>query len=126
MLLCPRCSSHAIVKNGSIHNGKQKYKCKDCNRQFVENPKHKPVSNFTKEILLNLLTERLSIAGIARALGLSKRWVQAFINNFYKTVEQSIDTSLFLVRPKVNLKLLLNVMRCGHLQVIKIISYWYG
>ena len=32
---CPRCDSSNIKKNGSIHNGKQKYQCKDCNRQFV-------------------------------------------------------------------------------------------
>ncbi|MBF0573811.1 MAG: IS1 family transposase, partial [Desulfamplus sp.] len=27
---CPKCSSLNIIKNGSIHNGKQKYSCKDC------------------------------------------------------------------------------------------------
>jgi transposase-like protein len=27
---CPACNSKKIVKNGSIHNGKQKYLCKEC------------------------------------------------------------------------------------------------
>ena len=31
---CPFCQSQQIVKNGSI-NGKQKYKCKDCNRTYT-------------------------------------------------------------------------------------------
>jgi len=37
-MICPRCLSEAIVKNGFIHTGKQGYKCKKCNYQFVENP----------------------------------------------------------------------------------------
>ena len=32
---CPTCQSENIIKNGSIHNVKQKYACKDCNRQFI-------------------------------------------------------------------------------------------
>ncbi|MDM8568537.1 hypothetical protein QUF50_03290 [Thiotrichales bacterium HSG1] len=35
---CPTCNSENIIKNGSIHNGKQKYACKDCGRQFVLEP----------------------------------------------------------------------------------------
>jgi insertion element IS1 protein InsB len=35
---CPKCDSERIIKNGSIHNKKPKFKCKDCGRQFVENP----------------------------------------------------------------------------------------
>jgi transposase-like protein len=30
---CPRCGSHETIKNGSIHNGKPKNKCKHCDRQ---------------------------------------------------------------------------------------------
>ena len=35
---CPSCEQQEIIKNGKIHNGKQRYKCKNCGRQFVENP----------------------------------------------------------------------------------------
>jgi insertion element IS1 protein InsB len=38
LINCPDCCSTEIVKNGSIGNGKQKYKCKHCERQFVLNP----------------------------------------------------------------------------------------
>jgi transposase-like protein len=37
---CPNCRSENIVKNGSIHNGKQKYACKECRRQFVLDQKN--------------------------------------------------------------------------------------
>ena len=32
---CPKCGSDKIVKNGLKANGKQLYKCRDCNRQFI-------------------------------------------------------------------------------------------
>ena len=36
-LICPSCGINHIVKNGTIHNKKQKYQCQNCQRQFVEN-----------------------------------------------------------------------------------------
>ena len=44
---CPDCLSNKIVKNGSLINGKQRYKCKCCERQFVIDPQKKPISNET-------------------------------------------------------------------------------
>jgi IS1 family transposase/transposase-like protein len=32
---CPKCGSERIVRNGKKLNGKQLYKCRDCNRQFI-------------------------------------------------------------------------------------------
>ena len=43
---CPRCEYQEIIKNGKIPNGKQRYKCKNCGRQFVENPQKR---RLTKE-----------------------------------------------------------------------------
>lgn len=45
---CPSCSSLNIVKNGRIHNGKQNHKCRDCGRQFVEDPQKKRITPTTK------------------------------------------------------------------------------
>ena len=33
----PNLQFKAYLKNGFIHNGKQKYACKDCGRQFIDN-----------------------------------------------------------------------------------------
>ena len=38
IMKCPKCNSENIKKNGHIHNGKQRYACTDCGRQFVEFP----------------------------------------------------------------------------------------
>jgi insertion element IS1 protein InsB len=55
---CPNCNSLQIIKNGSIHNGKPKYKCNDCGRQFVENPENKIISPESIEIIEKLLLEK--------------------------------------------------------------------
>ena len=59
-MICPRCSSDKIVKNGSIHNGKPKFKCKACGRQFVEDPQNRPILDSTKQLIDKLLLERIS------------------------------------------------------------------
>lgn len=71
-IFCPRCESNHVVKNGFIHNGNQNFKCKQCNRQFVLNPKNQPISQETKELIDKLLLEKLPLAGIARVTGVSE------------------------------------------------------
>ncbi|MCX5966016.1 MAG: hypothetical protein NT070_23700 [Cyanobacteria bacterium] len=36
---CPTCASNDINKTGMTRHGNQNYNCRDCRRQFVENPK---------------------------------------------------------------------------------------
>jgi len=67
-MICPRCNSDKTVKNGRIHNGKPKFKCKVCSRQlFVEDPQNWTILDSTKQIIDKLLLERISLAGICRA-----------------------------------------------------------
>ena len=49
MVTCPSCESEKTIKNGHIHNGKQRYRCKDCSRQFVLNPTKKVISAETRD-----------------------------------------------------------------------------
>ena len=63
MPICPRCSSTKIVKNGHIHNGKQRLRCNECHRQFVENPQKIMISQQKRELIDRLLLERISLAG---------------------------------------------------------------
>src|SRR5262245_16486078 len=39
-LRCPQCGLSHIKRNGYTHYGKQNYRCKDCDRQFVEDSQH--------------------------------------------------------------------------------------
>ena len=88
---CPRCNSQQIVKNGTIHNGKQKYQCNECNRQFVENPLNKPISQDTKDLIDKLLLEKIPLAGIVRVVGVSERWLQDYVNQKYDSVPKQVD-----------------------------------
>ena len=88
---CPRCGSSLVVRNGHIHNGKAKFACKACQRQFVENPAWKPISEETKVLIDKLLLERMSLAGICRVSGVSKQWLQTYVNAKYAAVEQMVQ-----------------------------------
>ena len=48
---CPKCNSQNTIKNGSIHNGKPKFMCNNCGRQFVENPTKKVISQETWDLV---------------------------------------------------------------------------
>jgi transposase-like protein len=87
---CPNCHSTQIIKNGTIHNGKPKWKCKACGRQFVANPSQRRITEETKQLIDKLLLERISLAGIVRVRGVSARWLQSYVNAKYAAVPRSV------------------------------------
>ena len=86
---CPKCQGTRVVKNGTIHNGKPKWMCKDCRRQFVEAPTQRRISDATKQLVDKLLLERISLSGIVRVTGVSLRWLQDYVNAKYAAVPRS-------------------------------------
>lgn len=92
MMICPKCYSSNVVKNGSIHNHKPKFSCKDCGRQFVEKPENK-IPQDKKDLIDKLLLERIPLAGIARVVGVSERWLQGYVNRKYQEVHRQINVS---------------------------------
>ena len=93
MPTCPLCASSQTVKNGRIHNGKQRFKCRDCGRQFVEHPSQKVIAPATRELIDRLLLERISLAGIARATQVSEQWLQTYVNEKYAQVPRQVQVS---------------------------------
>ena len=91
MPVCPICASFQTVKNGHIHNGKQRFKCHDCGRQFVEQPTKKVIDQATRELIDRLLLERISLAGIARAAQVSEQWLQTYVNEKYATLPRQVQ-----------------------------------
>jgi len=87
---CPVCKSTNIIKNDTIYNGKQKYQCKDCNRQFVEDPQNKIIPPQTWDIVDKLLLEKIPIDGISRVTGISEPWLQRYINRKYENTPHEI------------------------------------
>jgi transposase-like protein len=81
------------MKYGYTHYGKQRYRCRDCGRQFVDNPTRQPVEASTRELVDKLLLERLSLAGIARVTGVSPRWLQTYVNQKLESVPEDLSVS---------------------------------
>jgi transposase-like protein len=93
MPACPLCASTKTVKNGRIHNGKQRFKCHDCGRQFIEQPTKKVIDQATRELIDRLLLERISLAGIARATQVSEQWLQTYVHEKYAKVPRQVQVS---------------------------------
>src|SRR5688572_10023869 len=81
-----KINGEQIVKNGSIHTGKQKYLCKGCGRPFVEKWQLHPISDEIKGLIDKLLLEKLPLAGIVRVTGVSETWWQSYVNQLYEQV----------------------------------------
>ena len=66
---CPKCQSSHVSKNG-IKRGKQNYRCADCGRQFVENPRpYRGYSDETRRLCLTMAVNGMGFRGIERVTG---------------------------------------------------------
>jgi transposase-like protein len=81
---CPGCRTGRVARNGLTHTGTPNFRCRGCGRQFVEAPLKGPVSEEKKGLVLRLLGERMAIRAIARVTGLSRSWLQRFVNALYR------------------------------------------
>lgn len=81
------------MKNGTTRRGKQNYKCRDCGRQFVENPQWKRREKNSTVLIDRLLLEKIPLAGIARVLKLSESWLQGYVNDAYKAVPRQVEVT---------------------------------
>lgn len=81
---CPRCHATHVVRNGRTQAGSPNFLCRGCGRRFVDCPKKGPVPEATRQLVRRLLRERMSLRGIARAVGVSRSWVQTFVNALYR------------------------------------------
>ena len=91
VISCPRCGSNRIVKNGFIHNGNQNFKCKDCSRQFVLDPKNKVIGEETKGLIDKLWLEKIPLADIARVTGVSEKWLQIYVNAKFDAINKQVE-----------------------------------
>jgi transposase-like protein len=81
---CPQCGSTRIHIHGVTHSGTPNFRCCDCRRRFVAQPKKGPVPEAKKELVRRLLAERMALRAIARVAKVSRSWLQAFVNEIYQ------------------------------------------
>ena len=80
----PRCHATHVVRNGRTQAGSPNFLCRGCGRRFVPDPKRGPVPDDRKGLVRRWLRERLSLRAIARAAGVSRSWLQRFVNDLYR------------------------------------------
>ena len=54
-------------------------------------PQHQPVEEETRELIDRLLLEKISLAGIVRATGVSPRWLQYYVNKKLGAVKRQVE-----------------------------------
>ena len=72
------------MRNGKTQAGSVNLLCRGCGRGFVPDPKRAPITPEREELVRRLLLERLSLRAVARAAGVSRSWVQRFVNDLYR------------------------------------------
>jgi insertion element IS1 protein InsB len=73
--VCPRCQSPKYKKNGHLHRGKQHHHGRACGRQVVDCSEHYLISEATRALIERLRVERISLRGICRAVGVTRKWL---------------------------------------------------
>ena len=78
-LTCYHCKSENIVRNGITRNGKQRYKCYDCERTSRDLPQPAGYSTDEQERILRAYEERSSLRGLERIFGISRKTVTIWL-----------------------------------------------
>ena len=79
-------------KNGHIHNGKQNNICRDCGRNFVENPDWSLIDARIVEQINRALNERLPLRGICRVFGVAMSWLMKHIEDLFSAQPHDLGT----------------------------------
>ncbi|NEQ09156.1 MAG: IS1 family transposase [Moorea sp. SIO4E2] len=65
---CPKCHSNKTHKYGH-QRGKQRYKCNECGRQFIESKIERGYDKKTKSLCLKMYLNGMGFRGIERVTG---------------------------------------------------------
>jgi insertion element IS1 protein InsB len=66
---------------------------KNCSVLHCLKPEKQTISNEKKALIDRLLLEKIPLAGIARAVGVSERWLQNYVNEKYDSVPKVVDVT---------------------------------
>jgi len=89
---CSKCNCSNSVKSGKI-NGRQRYKCKECGRNYTVSIKSTAKPKSVKKQALHLYLEGLGFRSIGRILGVSNVSVLNWIRDFGEKVQELHSTS---------------------------------
>jgi len=72
---CPRCSSLNVKKNGITAQRKQRFRCKECDRQFITDYTYQAYKAGVRSLVLPMTMNGSGIRDISRVLGMSTNTV---------------------------------------------------
>jgi len=78
---CPRCSSLNVKKNGTTRQQKQRYQCKDCQRQFITDYSYRGCVSSVRELVVPMTINGSGIRDISRVLSISTNTVLSIIRS---------------------------------------------
>jgi transposase-like protein len=76
---CSHCQSTDVVRNGRTRNGKQRFLCHACGRNFRENSQAVGYSEERKHEILRAYEERSSLRGLERTFGVARQTVAVWL-----------------------------------------------
>ena len=74
-IACRHCSSFNLKKNGKTGNKKQKYRCQDCDRQFITDYTYQGCRLEIRRLILKMTLNSSGIRDISRVLSISANTV---------------------------------------------------
>jgi insertion element IS1 protein InsB len=133
---CPRCGSTNLVKNGHDYKGSQKFRCNACGR-YGTLEAQSGYGSTIRHCIEQAVTERLSLRGVERVFGISRRTVSRWLQHWIKQVPP-LEKSVVEAHPDDVLELdelwsfvgSKAQVRCLWLalcrRTLQVVAYWIG
>jgi len=91
-IICKNCHSKNIIKNGTTKTRKQQYKCKNCNKRFIEFYSYQAYHKNINSQIIQFTKEGLGIRSTARILKIS---TTTLLKRIIKIAEGIIQPKLY-------------------------------
>ncbi len=90
--ICKSCNCSKVVKNGLVH-GVQRYKCKECGLNFVEEDKRQKYVLLDRLKVIKLYLENCGIRTIERLTGVRNSQISKWIEGAAESVKLELEKS---------------------------------
>ncbi|WP_449267461.1 transposase-like zinc-binding domain-containing protein [Gemmata palustris] len=80
---CPRCGATHVVRNGLTHSGTPGFRCRGATGGSLRT-RRPDRSRRPRRIWCGACWPSMGIRAIARAVGVSRSWLQGFVNELYR------------------------------------------
>jgi len=99
VMFCTKCGSEQVFRSGFV-KGEQRYRCKECGRQFVPT-RHHGKSETQKLAAILLYINGLSLRTIARLIHVTAiavlKWVRQYALEIYEKLKSQQNTTAVVI-----------------------------